>query len=174
MAASDLIYLPEWTRKDPAPAKELAGDIVKFLATQDYVSGIFVNDRLGKFPGALSMSDVGLMGAAGRRNPPSMSISAASRAAAPNQLQCTVGVHGHAAGDTARATMAASAARETRNFMAAIGPGFQKRLCRSGAGFQCRYRADPGAHVMGLDLPAKGKLKGRVIGEALRGGPSRA
>ena len=34
----------------------MAGDVVKFLATQDYVSGIFVNDRLGKFPGALSMS----------------------------------------------------------------------------------------------------------------------
>ena len=30
-----------------------------FSPTQDYVSGIFVNDGLGKFPGALPMSDVG-------------------------------------------------------------------------------------------------------------------
>jgi arylsulfatase A-like enzyme len=58
---------------------------------------------------------------------------------------------------------------ETRNFMAAIGPDFK-------AGF-----ADPApisnadiaqtlAHAMGLDLPGKGRLKGRVIGEALKGG----
>ena len=58
---------------------------------------------------------------------------------------------------------------ETRNFMAAIGPDFK-------AGY-----ADPApisnadiaptlAHVMGLELPAKGALKGRVISEALAGG----
>ena len=47
---ADLIYLPQTN------AKALAGDIVQFLTTQDYVSGIFVNDKLGKFPGALPMS----------------------------------------------------------------------------------------------------------------------
>jgi arylsulfatase A-like enzyme len=58
---------------------------------------------------------------------------------------------------------------ETRNFMAAIGPDFK-------AGF-----SDPApvsnadiaptlAHIAGIELPAKGKLKGRAISEALRGG----
>jgi len=58
---------------------------------------------------------------------------------------------------------------ETRNFMAAIGPAFK-------AGY-----ADPApisnadiaptlAQVMGLDLPSKGTLKGRIISEALTGG----
>ena len=55
---TDLIYLPG------ANAQALAATIVKFLAAQTYVSGIFVNDELGKFPGALAMSDVGLMGTA--------------------------------------------------------------------------------------------------------------
>jgi len=36
----------------------------RWFANQDYVSGVFVNDKLGKIPGALSMSDVGLMGGA--------------------------------------------------------------------------------------------------------------
>jgi hypothetical protein len=58
---------------------------------------------------------------------------------------------------------------DTRNFMAAIGPDFRKRF------------ADPApvsnadinptlAHILGLDIPAKGTLRGRVAGEALKGG----
>ncbi len=36
-----------------ANARKLARDIVT-LTTQDYVASIFVNDKLGKVPGALS------------------------------------------------------------------------------------------------------------------------
>src|SRR6202521_861721 len=43
---SDLIYLPN---KD----KKLAARTVKALLEQDYVSGLFVDDSLGRFPGAL-------------------------------------------------------------------------------------------------------------------------
>src|ERR1700730_14875345 len=52
---SDLIYLPGKDRK-------LAGRTVKALLEQDYVSGIFVEDDLGRFPGALPMSQLGLKG----------------------------------------------------------------------------------------------------------------
>ena len=55
---ADLIYLPQKN------AGKLAGAIVEFLSTQDYVSAIFVNDKLGKIPGALPMSDIGLIGSA--------------------------------------------------------------------------------------------------------------
>ncbi|HWC63294.1 MAG TPA: alkaline phosphatase family protein, partial [Rhizomicrobium sp.] len=55
---ADLIYLPNEN------AQSLAANIVPFLEAQSYVSGIFVNDRLGKFPGALAMSDLNLMGSA--------------------------------------------------------------------------------------------------------------
>ncbi|MGZ5925227.1 MAG: alkaline phosphatase family protein [Rhizomicrobium sp.] len=165
---SDLVYLPAMTAKDPAPAKELAGDIVKFLASQDYVSGIFVNDKLGKFPGALSMSDVGLIGSA-RTPQPALYVNFRSfSTGCENELQCTVAVM-----DTPLATGQGNhgsfSRAETRNFMAAIGPDFK-------AGY-----ADPApisnadiaptlAHLMGLELPAKGALKGRVISEALAGG----
>jgi arylsulfatase A-like enzyme len=165
---SDLIYLPAMNAKDPAPAKELAGTIVQFLETQDYVSGIFVNDRLGKYPGALSMSDVGLMGAA-RTPQPAIYVNFRSfSTGCENPLQCTVEV-----ADTSLATGQGNhgsfSRAETRNFMAAIGPDFK-------AGY-----ADPApisnadiaptlAHLMGLDLPSKGALKGRVISEALQGG----
>jgi arylsulfatase A-like enzyme len=165
---SDLIYLPAMNAKDPTPAKEMAGNVVKFLATQDYVSGIFVNDKLGKFPGALSMSDVGLMGAA-RTPQPAIYVNFRSfSSGCANEQQCTVVVM-----DTPLATGQGNhgsfSRGETRNFMAAIGPDFK-------SGF-----ADPTpisnadiaptmAHVMGFDLPAKGVLKGRVIGEALAGG----
>jgi hypothetical protein len=165
---TDLIYLPAMNAKDIAPAKEMAGDIVKFLLAQDYVSGVFVNDKLGKIPGALSMSDVGLMG--GARTPqPAIFVNFRSfSTGCENELQCTVAIM-----DTPLATGQGNhgsfSRAETRNFMAAIGPGFK-------AGY-----ADPApisnadiaptlAHLMGLDLPSKGALKGRVISEALAGG----
>src|SRR5260370_3580924 len=54
---SDLIYIPDGD-------KELAGRVVKALLAQDYVSGLFVDGRLGKFPGTLSLADINLDGAA--------------------------------------------------------------------------------------------------------------
>jgi arylsulfatase A-like enzyme len=159
---SDLIYLPG------SGAKELAGRIVNFLGGQDYVSGIFVNDTLGKFPGALAMSDVGLMGSA-KTPQPSIYVNFRTFSVCnTGELQCTVGVS-----DTPLATGQGNhgslSRAETRNFMAAIGPDFK-------AGY-----ADPApisnadiaptlARLMDLALPARGKLTGRVISEALKGG----
>jgi arylsulfatase A-like enzyme len=59
---SDLIYLPN---KD----KKLAGRTIKALLEQDYVSGLFVDDALGRFPGALPMSQLALKGKAVTPNP---------------------------------------------------------------------------------------------------------
>jgi len=159
---ADLIYLPEGN------AKTLAGSIVNFLTTQDYVAAIFVNDKLGNFPGALAMSDLNLIGSA-RTPQPSIYVSFRSIAGdCKNPLQCAVGIH-----DTALLTGQGShgslSRAETRNFMAAFGPDFK-------AGF-----SDPApisnadiaptmAHLAGITMPTKGKLTGRVIGEALKGG----
>ena len=52
----------------PGNDRDLVQRIVRFLGTQDYVGGIFVNDRFGQMPGALPMSDVGLVGARPRRS----------------------------------------------------------------------------------------------------------
>src|SRR6202790_1301864 len=59
---SDLIYLPNKDQK-------LAERTLKALLEQDYVSGIFVDDGLGRFPGALPMSQLGLKGKAVTPNP---------------------------------------------------------------------------------------------------------
>jgi arylsulfatase A-like enzyme len=159
---SDLLYLPG------PNAKELAGRIVTFLEGQDYVSGIFVNDTLGKFPGALAMSDIGLMGSAKTPQPAIYVNFRTFSVCNTDELQCTVGIS-----DTPLATGQGNhgsfSRAETRNFMAAIGPDFK-------AGY-----ADPApisnadiaptlARLMGLALPAGGALTGRVISEALKGG----
>src|SRR5665213_559924 len=52
---SDLIYLP-------VHDSELAKKIVTFLARQDYVDGLFVDDGYGVVPGALPSSAVSLIG----------------------------------------------------------------------------------------------------------------
>jgi len=159
---ADLVYLPKEN------AKELAGRIVEFLSGQDYVSGIFVNDRLGRIAGTLPMSELNLIGAA-RTPVPDIYVNFRTFAGTcENPLQCEIGIHdtGLLTGQGSHGSLSRG---ETRNFMAAIGPDFK-------AGF-----ADPApisnadiaptlAHIGGIDLGSKGKLTGRVIGEALTGG----
>ena len=159
---ADLIYLPK------PNAVDMVADIVKFLTTQDYVSGIFVNDRLGKFPGALSMSDVNLMGSA-KTPQPAIYVSFRSFAGqCPDQLQCAIGVHDSPYG-VGQGSHGSLSRAETRNFMAAIGPDFKTGFSDP-APVSNADIAPTLAHVAGIELPAKGKLKGRVIDEALRGG----
>jgi len=159
---ADLVYLP--TKNAP----RLAGDIVKFLTTQDYVGAVFVNDKLGKFPGALSMSDLNLMGSA--KTPlPSIYVSFRSFAAeCDNPLQCGVGIH-DTGGATGQGSHGSLSRAETRNFMAAIGPDFKSGYADV-APISNADIAPTLAHIAGITLPAKGKLKGRVISEALAGG----
>src|ERR1700694_4149374 len=59
---SELIYLPNRDKK-------LAERTVTALHEQDYVSGLFVDDQLGRFPGTLPMSQLGLKGNAVTPNP---------------------------------------------------------------------------------------------------------
>ena len=159
---ADLVYLPK------ANAKDLAGDIVKFLTTQDYVAAVFVNDRLGKFPGALSMSDVTLMGSA-KTPQPSIYVSFRSFAGTcPGQLQCAIGVH-DTPYPTGQGSHGGLSRAETRNFMAAIGPDFKSGYADP-VPISNADIAPTLARITGIELTAKGKLKGRVIAEALRGG----
>ena len=156
---ASLIYLPGGN------AKALAGDITNFLSLQDYVSGIFVNDRLGKIPGALAMSDLNLIGSA-RTPQPDIVVNMRTFAGDCGTLQCVRGVYGGTVGQGSHGSLSRA---ETRNFMAATGPDFK-------AGY-----ADPApisnadiaptlAQIGGIDLSPKGKLTGRVIGEALKDG----
>jgi len=165
---TDMIYLPAMNEKDLAPAREMAGDIVKFLLAQDYVSGVFVNDVFGRVRGALPMSMLNLIGSA--RTPlPAIYVNYRSFAGAcADKPMCTIGVS-----DTPLATGQGNhgsfSRAETRNFMAAIGPDFKKGFADP-APVSNADIAPTLAHVMGVDLPARGKLVGRVVSEALAGG----
>lgn len=158
---SDLIYLPNQERK-------LAGRAVKALLEQDYVSGLFVDDNLGRFPGTLPMSQLGLKGKAVTPNP-SIVVNFRSYVQGCDQpTNCSVeiadtvlrqgqGMHGNfGRGDT-------------MNFMAAIGPDFK-------AGYVDPLpvsNADVGAtaaRLLGLTQKPRGNLVGRVITEAMPNG----
>jgi len=158
---SDLIYVPDG---DKAMAKR----IIDILLAQDYVSGIFVDSKLGKFPGTLTLDDIALEGSAITPHP-AIAISFRSfdticgepvRCAvevADTVLQQGQGMHG----SFSRA--------DTWNFMAMQGPDFKTQFVDPAPA----SNADIGrtiAHLMHLDPTDKGKLLGRVLSEALPGG----
>src|SRR6202140_3327125 len=114
---SDLIYLPN---KD----KKLAERAIKALLDQDYVSGLFVDDSLGRFPGTLPMSQVALMGKAVTPHP-SIAVNFRSYVAGCDEpTNCSVEV-----ADTGlrqgQAMHGSFSLPDTINFMAGIGPDFK-------------------------------------------------
>jgi hypothetical protein len=158
---SDLIYLPNNDRK-------LAGRIVKALLEQDYVSGLFVEDDLGRFPGALPMSQLGLRGKAVTPHPAIVANFRSWSSGCDEPTNCSVEV----ADTTLRQGqgMHGSFSRgDTMNFMAAIGPDFK-------AGYIDALpvsNADVGAtaaRLLGLTPKPKGTLIGRVMTEAMPNG----
>src|SRR5439155_17410351 len=114
---SDLIYLPN---KD----KKLADRTVKALLEQDYVSGLFVDDALGKFAGTLPMSQINLKGKAVTPTPSIVVNFRSYVAGCDEPTNCSVEV-----ADTVLRQgqgMHGSFGRgDTMNFMAAIGPDFK-------------------------------------------------
>lgn len=158
---SDLIYLPDGD-------KDIAAKIVTMLLQQEYVSGLFVDSRIGRFPGTLPLDNIALEGAAVTPRP-AIAVNFRSfdticgeptrctAEVADTVLQQGQGMHG----SFSRA--------DTWNFMAASGPDFK-------AGFvddAPASNADLGrtiAHLIGATPADHGKLVGRVLTEALPGG----
>jgi hypothetical protein len=128
-----------------------------------------VNDALGDIPGALPMSAINLKGSA-LTPQPSIIVSFASRPipGCKPLLMCAAEMADTTL-DTGQGMHGTFSRADTRNFMAAIGPDFKAHF------------ADPApvsnadinptlSHILSLDIPAKGSLKGRVASEALKGG----
>jgi hypothetical protein len=163
---SDLIYLP--ARTTMSEKRNLAGKIIKTLFAQDYVSGVFVDSRLGKFRGTLALDLINLKGSAITPIPAiivnfkSFSTGCAlpytcAVEVADNPLQQGQGMHG----SFSRA--------DTFNFTAAYGPDFKRRFVDSAP----VSNADVGmtiAAVLQLTLSCRGKLSGRVLSEAMPNG----
>ena len=159
---SDLIYIP-------VHDSELVKSIASFLAQQDYVGGLFVNDEYGNVPGALPSSTIRLIGSSVTPSPTivvtfkTFSTDRAQPIMSGVQitdyvLQQGQGMHG----SFGRAN--------TFNFMAAIGPDFKKQFVDS-APISNADIAPTFAQILGFDVAGKGELKGRVLREALAGGP---
>jgi arylsulfatase A-like enzyme len=159
---SDLIYLPVHDR-------ELVRKIVAFLAQQDYVGGIFVNDEYKNVPGALPSSSIRLIGSS---LTPSPTIAVAFKTFSTDSenpimsgVQITDYVLQHGQG------MHGSFGRaNTFQFMAAIGPDFKKEFVDE-APVSNADIAPTLAQITGMDIASKGKLRGRILREALIGGP---
>ncbi|HTU02664.1 MAG TPA: alkaline phosphatase family protein [Candidatus Sulfotelmatobacter sp.] len=159
---SDLIYMP-----DKSPERVRA--IVNFLAQQDYVGALFVDDSFGDVPGALPLSAIGLRGATtmpqpaiavgfktfalDRGNPLMTAVQLAD-----TTLQEGQGMHGSIGRDN------------TFNYMVAIGPDFKHAYVDTLPVSNADV-APTLAHLLGFELPRIGVLQGRVLGEATTGGP---
>jgi hypothetical protein len=158
---SDLVYLPNGD-------KALAAKVVAALSAQDYVSGLFVDDALGAIPGTLPLSAIALKGTAitpmpaiavnfrtfslGCADPTTCGVEVAD-----TLLQQGQGMHG----SFSRA--------DTRNIMGAAGPSFRQHFEDAAPA----SNADIGktvADLLGLHIPDKGKLVGRVLTEAMPNG----
>jgi hypothetical protein len=159
---SDLIYVPD---HDINRTKQ----IVAFLAKQDYVGGMFLDDSFGRLPGTLPLSSINLVGNTGLPTP-TIALAFKTFAIDPNNplqtavqiadsgLQQGQGMHGSLGRDN------------TFNNMAAIGPDFKSNF----VDFSPVGNADivpTLAEILGFQLSSNGDLKGRVIVEALKGGP---
>jgi arylsulfatase A-like enzyme len=159
---SDLIYLPNQDSK-------LAARVVDALLEQDYVSGIFVDDDLGRFAGTLPLSRINFRGKA---RPPHPAIAVSFRSfstGCEEPLLCTVEV-----ADTVLQQgqgMHGSFSRaDTMNFMAAKGPDFKSEFADEAP----VSNADIGktlAEILGLKPRQNGPVVGRVITEAMPNRP---
>ena len=158
---SDLVYVPG---KDRA----LTAKVVEALLAQDYVSGLFVDDDLGSYPGTLPISAVNLKGSSVTPRP-SIAINFRSYSTGCDKpVMCTVNVAdtGLQQGQGMHGSFNRA---DTMNFMAAIGPSFKTGFVNEAP----VSNADIGktmAHLLGLKIPFHGSLMGRVLDEALPGG----
>ena len=158
---SDLVYL---TTND----KALAARTVEALASQDYTSGLFVDDSLGPIAGTLPLSAIALQGTAVTPMP-AIAVNFRSFAlgcADPTICGVEVGDTGLQQGQGMHGSFSRA---DTRNIMGAAGPSFRERF-EDGAPASNADIGKTVASLLRLQIPDKGKLVGRVLSEAMPNG----
>ena len=158
---SDLVYLP-------AGDKALAAKVVAALSQQDYVSGLFVDDSLGKIAGTLPLTAISLKGSAATPQPAIAVNFRSFTTGCPDPTTCgvTVSDTGLQQGQGMHGSFSRA---ETRNVMGAAGPDFRQHFEDSAPA----SNADLGktiTQLMALKVVDKGKLAGRVLSEAMPNG----
>lgn len=152
----------------PKGDKALAAKVVAALSAQDYVSGLFVDDKLGRIPGTLSRSAIALNGSAITPMPANVVNFRTFSSGCSDPTVC-----GAEVGDTllqqGQGMHGSFSRADTRNIMDAEGPSFRRHFVDGAPA----SNADIGktiAPILGLKIPAKGKLVGRVLSEAMPNG----
>ena len=156
---TSLLYLPG------PEAAALASRVVEALTQQDYTASIFVRDDLGPIAGTLPMSRINLVGSA-RTPTPSIVVSFRTwdtGCGEPEMCAVEIADSGQQQG---QGIHGAFGRHDTHNFMAAVGPDFRKGFVDPSPVSNADW-APTLARVMGLEMPARGKLTGRVMREAL-------
>jgi len=158
---SDLVYLPTGDR-------DLARRVVKLLAGQDYVSGLFVDEKFGAIAGTLPLSAIGLKGSAVTPTPSIVINFRTYATGCAIETNCGVEVadtvlqHGQGMhGSFSRA--------DTENTMLAAGPDFREGFVDPAP----VSNADLGktiVRILGLHQKDVGHLVGRSITEAMPNG----
>ncbi|MGY4358780.1 arylsulfatase A-like enzyme [Bradyrhizobium sp. i1.7.7] len=144
---SDLIYLPN---KD----KKLAVKTVKALLEQDYVSGLFVDDSLGRIPGTLPLSSINLRG---KSATPTPAIVVNFRSYASDCGEAPTNCSVQVADTVLRQGQGHAWQLQPRRHHELHGrdrSGLQSRLCQPDPGQQCRRRHD-GRPAHGPARPAE-------------------
>jgi hypothetical protein len=161
---SDLIYVND---RDPG----LVQDLANFLSSQDYVSGLFTDSAFGEVAGALALSDINLKGSSVLPTPAIIVDFRSFSRDVPDPVQSAVTIcdTGLQEGQGMHGSFSRA---DTLNSMAAIGPDFKKSYVDA-APVSNADIAVTLARVLNLELPKKGSLTGRVIDEALSGGPEK-
>lgn len=162
---SDLLYLPKNDRA-------LAQRVVNLLLQQDYVSGLFVDKRLGSIPGTLPLDAINLQGSALTPTPAIAVNFRSFNTGCGNPLACSVEIADSTLqqGQGMHGTFDRA---DTFNYMAAVGPDFKSGFVDEAPVSNVDVPVTV-AKILGLNPPIptpNGTLVGRVISEALVGGP---
>ena len=159
---SDLVYVPT---KNPETVKKLVDTILQL----DYVGGVFVDDqycasKTDCLPGALPMTAIGLVGKSSVPRP-AIVVNYKTWYQTPGDLQSAVQVS-----DTTlqqgQGMHGGFGREQTFNNMAAIGPDFRAKFADELPMGNIDI-VPTLAHILGIDMPSNGTLKGRVVTEAL-------
>lgn len=161
---SDLLYVP-------SNNVDVVHKTIGVLTQLDYVGGIFVDDRFCPVPtdcaGALPLSSIGLTGHSSVPRP-AIVVTYKVFYQSPGDLQSAIqvsdttlqegqGMHGGFGRD------------QTFNNMAAIGPDFKTGFIDESPMGNIDI-VPTLAHILGLQMPSIGSIRGRVLEEALAGG----
>ncbi|HSS38757.1 MAG TPA: alkaline phosphatase family protein [Polyangia bacterium] len=164
---SDLVYVPGHGSK--LIDRKLIAGVATFLLGRDYIDAVFADAPRGAIPGALSLADINLTGAA-RTPRPSIVVALHSYALDPKDplgtqvdvsdttLQTGQGMHG------------SFGPADVANTMIAFGPDYKQGFVDPAPAGNADV-APTMARVLGLQLARAGHATGRVLTEALAGGP---